>query len=474
MGRHIPECLLRTLLVRAGIEKNPGPWFCSVFQNRLHHRSVSVRRNRCMEWVHFRSCSGLTSLREYSHTGYVARCCANIASSGSQASPSASSSSDYVTPPPSTPVRQFIQRQHPSPTIARPMPGSASFLQLNCNGLRGKIDEIVDFMTRKSISVAAIQEIKLTNTCSLYSCHGYNVLRKDRSRNGGGGLAFVIHHSVQYRPISPALDASDPYMECMEVAVRSGTAEIEKYNVYIPPVGSCVPINGQAYNPDISGLLSGHNRLVLGDFNAHHTSWHSPLGNDQRGRALAEQIDSSTFCTVNEDAPTRITRRCSSAPDISIASPDLLSDVYWQAVISLGSGHLPIILTIDRPPDFITSERRTFINYKKADWSGFREYTNRRFSELPPPSDVLVAERKFRDIINAAAARFIPAGRIPQVRPNFPAQAVVLADERDGIRAMDPANPRISELNLEINRVVNEHKRNLWLEHLEQCNLAPV
>ncbi|XP_059220243.1 uncharacterized protein LOC131995533 [Stomoxys calcitrans] len=188
------------LLVRAGIEKNPGPWFCSVCQNRLHHRSVSVRCNRCLEWVHFRSCSGLTSLREYSHTGYVARCCANIASSGSQASPSspsASSSSDYVTPP-TSPVRQFMQRQHPSPTIARPVSGNVSFLQLNCNGLRGKIDEIVDFMSRKSISVAAIQETKLTNTCSLHSCHGYNVLRKDRSRNGGVSQLCLLDRCDRY------------------------------------------------------------------------------------------------------------------------------------------------------------------------------------------------------------------------------------------------------------------------------------
>ncbi|XP_073842224.1 uncharacterized protein [Musca autumnalis] len=200
--------------------------------------------------------------------------------------------------------------------------------------------------------------------------------------------------------------------------------------------------------------------------------WHSALGNDQRGTALAEQIDSSTFCTVNEDAPTRIRGECHSSPDITIVSPGLTNDVTWQPVISLGSDHLPIIVSISRPPDFITSERRTFVNHKKADWPSFREFTNHRFRELPNPSDVRVAEWTFRDIITAAAARHIPAGRIPEVRPNFPAEATGLANERDELRRINPNDPRVRELTLEVNRLVGEHKRNKWLNHLKSCNIG--
>ncbi|XP_075166038.1 uncharacterized protein LOC142238318 [Haematobia irritans] len=151
--------------------------------------------------------------------------------------------------------------------------------------------------------------------------------------------------------------------------------------MYIPPVCSCAP----GYSPNIEWLLCGHNRLVLGDFNAYHELWHSPLGNDQRGIALAEQIDDSIFCTANEEAPTRIMGDCSSSPDLSLSSSGLINDVSWQPAISFGSDHLPIILTINRPSAFMTSERRKFFNQKKANWKGFREYTDRRFSELPSP-----------------------------------------------------------------------------------------
>ncbi|XP_036341123.1 uncharacterized protein LOC118750513 [Rhagoletis pomonella] len=80
--------------------------------------------------------------------------------------------------------------------------------------------------------------------------------------------------------------------------------------------------------------------------------------------------------------------------------------------------------------------------------------------------------RNIRRIINAAAARFIPAGRIAKIRPGFPAEAAGLADERDRIRQSNPGDPRIRDLNKDINQLVNEPKRKTWNEHLKTCNLS--
>lgn len=57
-------------------------------------------------------------------------------------------------------------------------------------------------MDRNSISVAAVQGTKLTTTSQLTHCNGFNIIRKNRLRSNGGGIAFIIHHSVQYREIS--------------------------------------------------------------------------------------------------------------------------------------------------------------------------------------------------------------------------------------------------------------------------------
>ncbi|KAM7341286.1 uncharacterized protein ACRADG_012216 [Cochliomyia hominivorax] len=253
------------------------------------------------------------------------------------------------------------------------------------------------------------------------------------------------YHDSQWKTLIWSKQTSrDQYLEIQGIAVRSGDVDLELYNVYIPPVASCPT----GYRPDIRSILDGNIRLVFGDFNAHHQLWHSRLGDDQRGTLLAEQIDESTLCTLNDDAPTRIMGTCASSPDITLASAGLINCTTLQTVVSLGSDHLPIIVSLERPNDFIVSERRTYMNQKKADWRGFREFIDRRFGELPVPSNVRIAERKFREIINAAVARFVPSGRISVVRPHFPAEAARLADKRNDIHYFKKEAKRLEELGI--------------------------
>ncbi|XP_049308927.1 uncharacterized protein LOC125777706, partial [Bactrocera dorsalis] len=184
---------------------------------------------------------------------------------------------------------------------------------------------------------------------------------------------------------------------------------------------------------------------------------------------LAEQIDDSTFCTTNDEAPTRVMGTCNSSPDITIDGGGLINSITWRP---LASYHLPIIISIEKPPDFVSVDNRTFVIFNKANWVGFTEFTESTCDALPIPSDVCVGERQFRKVIAAATARFIPAVRIEQIRPNFPAEAAVLGNERDTLRQADPGDPRIRDLNLEIRRMVNQHKRTKWIEHLKTCNLS--
>ena len=63
----VPACLVRILLLRAGIESNPGPitYYCSVCSLILH---PSVQCRKCSEWVHFRkvnNCSRLIKKKEW-------------------------------------------------------------------------------------------------------------------------------------------------------------------------------------------------------------------------------------------------------------------------------------------------------------------------------------------------------------------------------------------------------------------------
>ena len=68
---------------------------------------------------------------------------------------------------------------------------SFNIMQLNFKGLRDKLQEILRFMQMNNVLVAALQETKLSQLCSLTAAE-YNIARKDRMLNRGGGLPFII------------------------------------------------------------------------------------------------------------------------------------------------------------------------------------------------------------------------------------------------------------------------------------------
>ena len=48
-----------------------------------------------------------------------------------------------------------------------------------------------------------------------------------------------------------------------------------------------------------------------------------------------------------------------------------------------------------------------------------------------------------------------------------------LSQQRDNIRAVNPAYDRSESMISRIQHLVNEHKLTKWLEHLERCSLFP-
>ena len=85
------------------------------------------------------------------------------------------------------------------------------------------------------------------------------------------------------------------------------------------------------------------------------------------------------------------------------------------------------------------------------------------------PLNTHQAEKSFRKILNEAAKRHIPAGRIPKIKVNYPSEALRLAQQRDSLRTTNPNDARIAELTNEIQQIVNEHRRMTWQAHLEDC-----
>jgi hypothetical protein len=102
------------------------------------------------------------------------------------------------------------------------------------------------------------------------------------------------------------------------------------------------------------------------------------------------------------------------------------------------------------------------------------EETEIEFAKLPSPTDVYSGEKIFRKIINKKAKATIPEGRIKQIYPEMPAEAILKMKERDTLRENDPQSPLLNQLNSEITDCITKHKRNKWRETVENTSMAPA
>ncbi len=345
-----------------------------------------------------------------------------------------------------------------------------NLLQYNINGITGKIEELLHYMEKKDIKIGAIQETKLTAKSKKLKTPNYTFVRKDRGVNKGGGLAFLVHKDVTFNleKTPPALE-QDPHLESITISLpgKNNTEPLYIRNVYIPPQSSC----NQNYSPSVNNLFDdlGTSSLVLGDVNAHHQLWHSEANEDARGRLFVDTITGLDYGIINEDQPTRVTANASTAPDISMATSSLIPTTNWKLDTSLSSDHLPIIISISAELRKTNTPNYTYVNYNKADWDKFQEYTENIFSTAREVTDVFEAEKYFSKILQEAAGKYIPAGRIPRTYNALPTEAATLIDERDNIKRNNPGDDRIPELNKNINKLIRDHRKEKWTQYLSTC-----
>ena len=326
----------------------------------------------------------------------------------------------------------------------------------------------MDFMTRHNIKIAAIQETKLDPKSKLPPFWNYAVVRKDRNRHGGG-LALLIHHSIPYSLV-PLPRATSPSLEQQAVKIKLADTDLLVINIYIPPVNSCP----ERSNTSISHLLGKSDRIILGDFNAHDQSWFSSI-QDQRGTLIAAEVEDADFGICNTKSPTRLPIQGQpTSPDVSLASPSLLTAIEWTPLTALSSDHLPILLSITTT---LCSDHsmpnRTFTNFARADWDRYLEETEHLFSEIDLSSydDPHVGEKVFLDVVHAASRHTIPAGRVKGYVPGLSKEVSAVIKNRDRIRSNDPTDPRVSELNSQISSMICVARREKWEAFLSTTSI---
>ena len=364
----------------------------------------------------------------------------------------------------------FISGLHPNPGPTFPRTEhNFNFLQININGIQNSMAELSDFLTVHSIKIACIQETKLSARSKTPTFPGFALLRKDRPAGRGGGLITLIHESVSFQNKDTSqFSLQDLSTELLAITAEVGGVKLDVFNVYMPPASAVA-----GFNPNFNLLLDSPNNdaLFFGDFNAHHPEWCASLS-DNRGASFLAAVDNVDICILNSDNPTRIpsaANQSPSSPDITLASAHLVPSISWETLTTLNSDHLPIKVS------FQSSEgsprlQRTFINFHKADWSGYIRESELLISSESLPTSVAKGEKILSQILRTAAKHNIPSGYRKDLIPGLPSEAKHLINQRDAIRVRNPKDPKVSRLNDEISEVVRISKRLRWSEKLDSCS----
>ena len=105
---------------------------------------------------------------------------------------------------------------------------------------------------------------------------------------------------------------------------------------------------------------------------------------------------------------------------------------------------------------------RTSFNLKKANWDRYRREIEDKLSKRRLPSNCQQGEKILRTIILIAASRHIPSGRHRINMEPVPAEILERMRARDDLRSRDPTSPALQQMNEDITRTTNEHRRNTW------------
>ena len=125
---------------------------------------------------------------------------------------------------------------------------------------------------------------------------------------------------------------------------------------------------------------------------------------------------------------------------------------------------LPLIHNHHNQHDYrLQQNRRTFINYKKADWAQLTEATESAFAQ----TNIHTANIIFTNIILMADKHNIPKGKLNSNCMLLPDHIVCKITQRNNIRRANTCDPALKLLNEEITSDIQKHKQNLWKEHLD-------
>ena len=115
-------------------------------------------------------------------------------------------------------------------------------------------------------------------------------------------------------------------------------------------------------------------------------------------------------------------------------------------MLTMGSDHLPILISLQMAPSSAPSLHRNYVNLKKANWERYSKDIEETLSTEPDPTDCQQGEKILRAAILKAASHHIPSGRHKLDHTEaLLADIVDMMSARDDLRSRDPTSSIFTE-----------------------------
>ena len=159
-----------------------------------------------------------------------------------------------------------------------------------------------------------------------------------------------------------------------------------------------------------------------------------------------DSVSISSFAVQNTDSPTRLPGNADpNFPDVSLASASLITSSEWQTHTTMSSDHLPILIGLQTTATSSPARHRTYINLKKADWTGYKQEIEHKLSSRHLQTDCQKDEKLFQVTLLKAASHHIPNGRRKLHTQQVPAEILAMMEERDDLRKQIPVLDKTPE-----------------------------
>ena len=353
---------------------------------------------------------------------------------------------------------------HSTPCEKSARMGKLNILQINIEGLQHKVTELLKTLHIHDVHIVLIQETILPKVeiktpgytptkCECHNCRG---------------IMTLIRNDVQAEVKNCPFDDVD----VQDIDVWIGKEHISIQHFYCPPNSNAkIPLQATTYKKTI----------IAGDFNAHTPSLGYPDYN-KRGKDI-EEIQNSTNLILEQDKESEPTLchkryRTTHRPDLTFVSADIYDRATVRVLDDVGSDHKPILTTLTTSKPKPRRTRKTFWNFRKANWKKYAMDTDASFMKIDvqkKPVDEVCTE--ICKVIAKAVKENVPKGNHKKYRPFWNKDLETAVKERKKSRRTVERNntpenrTAYNRLTAKVRYLTRTSKREHWRNSCQSLDL---